>query len=186
LTPEHQVLDPDFLLAHQPLTLYRLARAKYANLSGIGAALAPGRWNRAGQEAIYTSTEIGVPLLEMLAHTSKDSIPSNLALMKLQISGTWINSGIDFFDRRTLGSLYHFQSLAEARAAFRTPMFAKGMDPFAVAIPSVIVPVWNVVLYPRGISFWKHVSLESVEPFQFDPRLFPENALIEAVEETRN
>jgi len=58
-------------------------------------------------------------------------------------------------------------------------MFAAGGNPFAVAVPSVIVPAWNVVLYPKGIGFWDHVSLESLEPFEFDPRLFPENTPVE-------
>ena len=83
MTPEDLPLDPEFFLTHQPLTLYRLARARYANLSGMGAAFAPGRWNRLGEEAIYTSTEMGVPLLERLVHTPKDLIPSNLAIMRI-------------------------------------------------------------------------------------------------------
>jgi hypothetical protein len=55
-----------------------------------------------------------------------------------------------------------------------------GINAFAVAIPSVIVPVWNVVLYPEGVGFWEHVSLISLEPFEFDPRLFPEETPIES------
>jgi hypothetical protein len=58
-------------------------------------------------------------------------------------------------------------------------MFALGMSPFAVALPSVIVPAWNVVLYPEGTGFWDHVSLETVEPFEFDPRLFPDDVQTE-------
>jgi hypothetical protein len=54
--------------------------------------------------------------------------------------------------------------------------------PFAVAVPSVIVPVWNVVLYPQGIGFWDHVALESVDAYEFDPRLFPEGAVVESSE----
>lgn len=71
MTREDLQLDPELFLRQQPLTLYRLARARYANLSGVGAAFAPGRWNREGQEAIYTSTEVGVPVLERLVHTPK-------------------------------------------------------------------------------------------------------------------
>lgn len=89
MTPEELQLDPKFFLANQPFLLYRLARARYANLSGIGAASAPGRWNRSGEEAIYTSTEMGVPVLERLVHTPKDVIPSNLALMKIRVNGNW-------------------------------------------------------------------------------------------------
>ncbi|MGD0799874.1 MAG: RES domain-containing protein [Terracidiphilus sp.] len=176
MTPEDQSLNPDLFLAHQPLTLYRLARAKYANLSGVGAALDPGRWNRLGEEAIYTSTEVGVPVLEMLAHTSKNRIPSNLALMRIRISGQWEAQKNALIDPKTSACLWFYRSLAEAREAFDSPrIFAVGINPFAVAVPSVIVPVWNIVLYPKGFGFWDHVSLESLEGFQFDPRLFPED-----------
>jgi RES domain-containing protein len=201
LTPEDQALDPDFFLTHQPLTLYRLARARFANLSGIGAALAPGRWNRPDQEAIYTSTEVGVPLLERLVHTPKDVIPSNLALMKIRISGGWKKldtirmSGewIKVTHLLTLGVennrsyMMCFPTLAEAKSEFQANPWGGLVrtiaTPFAVAVPSVIVPVWNVVLFPQATGFWDHVSLESVEPFHFDPRLFPEDSPAEPAEQ---
>lgn len=175
MTSEEDVLDPGYFLAHQPLSLYRLSRAKYASLSGIGAALYPGRWNRPGEEAIYTSTEIGVPVLETLAHTQKDTIPSNLAMMRIRIGGSWETQKNALIDPKTSGCLWYYRSLGEARKAFQSAphMFAVGINPFAVAVPSAIVPVWNVVLYPLGTGFWDHVSLDSVEPFHFDPRLFP-------------
>lgn len=172
MTPKDRALDPEFFLRHQPITLYRLARARYANLSGIGAATAPGRWNLPGQEAIYTSTEIGVPLLERLVHTPKDTIPSNLALMRIQLSGDW--------PPRSSGRMLIFTTLAEAEDFF--PEWWQGVDRIAIAVPSVIVPAWNVVLYPQAPYFWEHVSLISVEPFEFDPRLFAENTPAEAIE----
>lgn len=176
LTPEDLELDPGYLLAHRPLTLYRLAKARYANLSGIGAALAPGRWNRWGEEAIYTSTEAGVPVLERLVHTPKDLIPSNLALMKLHVSGDFAvhDGGALVWD--STSALLFCGSVAKGRQYLENsrPITRRTMGPFAVAFPSVIVPVWNVVLYPHGIGFWEHVTLESVEPFELDPRLFPD------------
>ena len=193
MTPEDQSLDPEFFLIHQPLILYRIARTKFANLSGVGAALAPGRWNFPGEEAIYTSTEAGVPVLEMLAHTPKDLIPSNLALMRIRVRGGWeaivrnpVYTILHLFDPQTNGLIWLFPSLAVAKKALRYSESGAsffGSIPFAVAVPSVIVPVWNVILFPQATGFWDHVSLESVEPFQFDPRLFPENTPIEIVQE---
>jgi RES domain-containing protein len=185
LTPEDRSLDPAFFIQNHPLSLFRLARARYANLSGIGAAAAPGRWNLLGQEAIYTSTEVGVPVLERLVHTPKDLMPSNLALMKIQVSGEWELQKNALLDPNTGGSLWFYRTLTEAIEDFnrsRSYWFAGGVNPFAVAVPSIIVPVWNVVLYPAGRGFWDHVSLESVEPFEFDPRLFPDDAAVEAAE----
>jgi RES domain-containing protein len=177
LTPEDRALDPDFFLTHQPLTLFRLAKAKHANLSGVGASTAPGRWNRFGQEAIYTSTEMGVPVLERLVHTPKDRIPSDLAMMKIRVSGQWIRQGSFLVAPNTGAMLFVAQTLLEARARHG---FFVGFDAFAMAVPSIIVPVWNVVLYPQGKSFWDHVSLENIEPFEFDPRLFPDDTPVES------
>jgi RES domain len=177
LTPEDLALDVDLLLRDAPLILYRLARARYANISGVGAAQYPGRWNRLGQEAIYTSTEMSAPILERLVHTTKDLIPANLALMKIRVSGKWERFANMMMDSHTGGYFSFYRSLAHAKSALNSSpyVFGHGVNPFAVAVPSVIVPVWNVVLYPQAPGFWNHVALETVERFEFDPRLFPEN-----------
>jgi RES domain-containing protein len=186
LTPEDLPLNSD-PLATESLTLYRLARARYANLSGVGAALAPGRWNLSGEEAIYTSTEMGVPVLERLVHTPKNLIPSNLALMKIRLSGPWVSSQVpvrlgesSMLFAQPGGSIAVFETIAQARKGLASA--PHGFSIFmAIAVPSVIVPVWNVVLYPQNPQFWQQVSLENVVPFEFDPRLFPEDAQTESV-----
>jgi RES domain-containing protein len=164
--------------------LYRIAKKEYANLSGAGSALYPGRWNRPGQEAIYTSTDVATPVLERLVHTPKGTIPTNLAIMtialdiepKVQVAA----SG----ERSAKPVLLFASSIASARAGFEK-RWAE-LDSFlAVAVPSVIVPAWNVVLYPEHPLFWHHVSLVSVEEFQFDPRLFPDTAVLGKKQEAR-
>lgn len=184
MTSEDLQLDPEFFHTHQPLILYRLARARYANLSGAGAAFAPGRWNRLGEEAIYTSTEMGVPVLERLVHTPKYLIPSNLAMMKILVSGSWQQPYPNYvMDPQTGGCIWFYRDLATAKSDFND--LVRVLRPFAVAVPSIIVPVWNVVLYPQRRGFWEHVSLENVEPFEFDPRLFPEDAMMKPPEEEK-
>jgi RES domain len=164
LTPEELSLDSEFFSANQPLTLYRLARAKYANLAGIGAAQYPGRWNLPSQEAIYSSTEKSAAILESLAHIPKDLIPSNLALMKIRVSGKWEVHSDGLIDPHTGGRIFILRTLAFAFS--RAPQkFGIPLNTFAAAVPSVIVPVWNVVLYPQVLGFWNHVTLETVEPF---------------------
>lgn len=91
-------------------------------------------------------------------------------MMKIRLSGSWKKS--------TTGgpAVIAISSLREAEHAFSSESypFAPGTHPLAVAVPSVIVPVWNVILFPQANAFWDHVSLESIEPFDFDPRLFPD------------
>jgi len=114
----------------------------------------------------------------------KDLIPSNLALMKIKVSGNWELQKNALIDPQTDGCLWFYRDIAKAKdhCSSGSHLFAVGMNPFAVAVPSVIVPVWNVVLYPQGTGFWNHVSLESVDAFDFDPRLFPEDTPVERSE----
>jgi hypothetical protein len=56
------------------------------------------------------------------------------------------------------------------------------VGPLALGLPSVIVPEWNVVLFPEHPDFWKRVKLISIEPFEYDPRLFPEGVPTEEIE----
>lgn len=181
MTPEHWELDPGLLLNQDSVTLYRLARRKLATLSGTGAALFPGRWNQLGQKALYTSLEQGTTVLERLVHTPKDEIPSDLAMMRIRVTGVWSPSPIGVRDDQTGAELWALPSLSQARQVLqRTANLAgSGFRPFAIAIPSVIVPVWNVILYPDETGFWNHVTLAAVDPFEFDPRLFPGEAVLQ-------
>jgi RES domain-containing protein len=168
LTSEDRELDPSSLFQSDTLKLYRLAKRDYANLSGVGAAKVGGRWNRIGQEAICTSTEISTPWLERLVHTPKDVIPKNLALIEIHLDLSGMSAPQN-------GPLVVHASLKEAR--FWSARFQpQTSPPIAMAVPSVIVPVWNVVLYLDAPGFWDRVSLASVEPVEFDPRLFPLDA----------
>jgi RES domain-containing protein len=180
VTPEDLSLDnPPFqrLVSGDGLTLYRLARAKYANLSGVGAALFPGRWNEHGREALYTSTEISLTVLERLVHTPKDLIPSNLALMKIKLKGSLQYVLPDFeIELGTNALFYTYSTLKAANAMYKRGRFS---DALAVALPSVVSPAWNVVFYPQTRGFWDLVTLEDVRAFDYDSRLFPPSTPIE-------
>jgi len=168
LTSLDRELDPKIFGAGE-LILYRIARAKYANLSGVGAAKYPGRWNVLNQEAIYTSCDTSTPVLEKLAHLSKDTIPKNQAMMQLVLKGDWQVLTDSMIDHETGAVVQISRSLRAAEAIW--PRWETGST-IALAVPSVIVPAWNMVLFPDAPQFWQHVYLGEVEPFDFDPRLF--------------
>ena len=69
MTHENEELPPIGLT--QRLTLYRLCKTRYADLSGLGAAMYPSRWNRKGQRAVYTATSRALALNEVLIHLPK-------------------------------------------------------------------------------------------------------------------
>ena len=181
MTPENWELDKKVLFSQSSILLYRLARKKLATLSGTGAAIFPGRWNQTGEKALYTSVEQGTTVLERLVHTPKDAIPSDLAIMRIRITGAWSPSPIGVRDAQTGAEFWALPSLSQARQVLQriANLAGSGFRPFAIALPSVIVPVWNVVLYPAETGFSDHVTLEGVEPFEFDARLFPDDAALE-------
>jgi RES domain-containing protein len=51
------------------MLLYRVSKARYASdLSGKGAELSGGRWNRIGLPAIYLAESVSLALLETIVH----------------------------------------------------------------------------------------------------------------------
>lgn len=73
------------------------------------------------------------------------------------------------------------RSIDEAAAwftRFGEVLSGSGEDPIALVAPSVLVPEYNVVLYPRATAFKPDfVSVKSVVPFRFDERFFDDPAL---------
>lgn len=57
------------------MIVFRIAQAEYAkDLSGRGSFLYGGRWNSAGNYALYTSTHRSLALLELLVHVPLELI----------------------------------------------------------------------------------------------------------------
>ncbi|MEO8108407.1 MAG: RES family NAD+ phosphorylase [Ginsengibacter sp.] len=64
---------------------YRLATAQYADdISGEGAAIYGGRWNPVGMKALYTSQNISLCILEILARTNVKINPVDYQLITLE------------------------------------------------------------------------------------------------------
>ncbi|TVQ50939.1 MAG: RES domain-containing protein [Saprospirales bacterium] len=67
------------------MIVYRLTKQRYSgDLSGKGAALFPGRWNKKGTPVLYTSESIELAILEYLVNLPSMISPA-LDLLKLEI-----------------------------------------------------------------------------------------------------
>ena len=152
----------------EPLTVWRLARAPHADLTGEGARLHGGRWNAPGRAAVYLSDNAALPVLEVLVHLdlAPDLIPRDYVLMEVDLAPLkdtsprgWLEDGppepLDETDARAFGESW----LEEAR----TPV---------LRVPSAIVPeAFNLVLNPAH-TLATLIAEPDRRPFAFDPRLF--------------
>lgn len=67
------------------MIVYRITGQKHANdLSGTGAAIYGGRWNKKGTPVLYTGGSIEIALLETLVHTPQMLVP-DLVMITLEI-----------------------------------------------------------------------------------------------------
>ena len=139
------------------MTCYRLARRKFADLSGAGAGFYGGRYNPPGIPAVYSSQSIALACLEVLVHIDKSEVPNDYVVMAIQFAGRKVY--------RAQTSLPDFGPFVATD--FRNSNYYR---PF-LRVPSVIVPrEYNYVLFPDAEGFSANVAW--IEPLNFDRRLF--------------
>jgi hypothetical protein len=104
----------------------------YADLSGFGAAMFPGR-----SERNYTTTSHSLALAEQLVHLPKNSRPQDYLIMIITLQPC------DAVHRKTAkDAVKWFEAIGRV-------LSENTDDPIAFIAPSVVIPEYNVVLYPR-------------------------------------
>jgi RES domain-containing protein len=56
-----------------------------SDLSGGGAAVEPGRWNKKGEPVLYTATSVSLATLETAAHLNPAGLPLNKFLVEIVV-----------------------------------------------------------------------------------------------------
>jgi RES domain-containing protein len=149
--------------------LFRIARtARIRDLSGTGAKVYGGRWNRKGIPVIYCSESRALATVEFLVHVPIALAPARYSMATLVVP-----------DDSTCEEI-PVPSLPRNWRAFPAPERLSGLgSEWAVRCASLILRVpsavveseYNVLINPshRGIS---KVRIVEVETYRFDPRLF--------------
>jgi RES domain-containing protein len=139
-------------------TVWRICRRPFADLSGDGARLYGGRWNRPGQPLIYAAETAALAVLEVRVHLDLDwdILPDDYVLVAIDtaaIVAETIQEPPD--DPRVIGDAW----IESRRSAL-------------LRVPSFIVPEsYNVLINPAHPDA-RSIQLGPVRPFQFDQRLW--------------
>lgn len=145
--------------------VWRLASGRYPPLDGEGARKAGGRWNTAGNAAVYTSESLALCLTESLVHLP-GNLPRGYHSFKIFVP----DDAIEVLNPTSLiegwqSNLVLTRSMGDQWLTERRSL--------ALVIPSVVLPESSNVLLNPMHSRANDLRVLDQRPFTFDPRLRP-------------
>lgn len=149
------------------MLVYCLYKSKYADdLSGTGAAMSGGRWNKKGRAVLYCSEVPALALLEIVVNIPPMFQP-DIQLVTLDIPDEKVKT----IEKEKLPeNWYHYPApriLAEIAEEYY-----RDYELLGIKVPSAVVhKQFNLLINPRAKHF-PEIQVISMEPFVFDPRLY--------------
>jgi RES domain-containing protein len=150
------------------MELYRITKKKYANdLSGEGAQIYGGRWNRKGVPVLYTSEYISLAAMEVLVNTAISNLPDDLKLIVIDIP-----DGINMDQVKRDDLPKNWREYPAPRFLIeKGTTWAVNKKTLMLKVPSAVIPwEYNVLVNPLHEEI-RHVTIKGVRDFRFDERL---------------
>jgi len=146
--------------------VYRITGKKFAHdITGTGAAMYGGRWNKKGTPVLYTGESKEIALLETIVHTPPMLIP-NLDIIIFEIP----NNSITEIKIQDLPSNWTDYPAPSILAKLGAEWIEKG-ETLALKVPSCIIhSSHNFILNCRHLDYGKIKMIEHKD-FHFDSRL---------------
>jgi RES domain-containing protein len=148
------------------MTVFRIARRAYADLSGTGGSFYSGRWHEKGHPIVYAAGSIALAALEYAVQTSVR--PTDCVLMEIEVpDGACVT-----IEERIGGELPGNWSFVEEQSRHLGTDWLLERKFLMLSVPSVVIPFErNLLLNPRHPQFG-FVLIKRLAPFFFDPRIF--------------
>ncbi len=145
------------------LLLYRICLAEYADK--LVASGKPGRWNREGEQMIYTAGSMALACLENLVHRSGAALHAAFSVITL-----FIPPDISIFSiqEKKLGPDWE-KKLSLTRQTGSN--WLRKNETAILKVPSAIIQAeFNFLLNPLHTNF-EAIKIVHKQPFNFDQRL---------------
>ncbi len=152
------------------MIIYRLTNGDHINdLSGTGSKLYGGRWNSVGMNAIYTTENISLAILEILVHVKKYRIPLDYHLLTINIPDSIkpVNISKEKLKKNWKDDVTYSQFMGDE--------FLKAKHSLVLKVPSVIVDQENNFILNPAHADASKIRIISTSIFQFDKRLYLAN-----------
>ena len=148
--------------------VFRIANQMHIHdLSGEGARIYGGRWNRKGTNVLYTAESRSLAMLEFLVHLPQTIVPKNFLIAKISIPDNLNVKQVDI------------KNLPDGWSNYPAPLalsqigeqWIRDNQTLLLKVPSSIVKnEWNILINPKHKQFNK-IKLIDTEPVLFDSRL---------------
>ncbi len=150
------------------MRVYRIAKTKYIrDLSGTGARIYGGRWNKKGVGILYTSENRALATVEYLVHMPPSIVPAELSIATIQIPDDISPKEILISDLPANWRNYP----APNELAELCTQWALSTETLLLRVPSAAVEgEFNILINPLHPDM-NHVTISRVEAYRFDERL---------------
>jgi RES domain-containing protein len=153
------------------MKVFRISPERFAfDLTGEGARLQGGRWNRVGKPALYTAESPSLAMLEIIAYFEVTGEPPDLVLVTLDVPDN-ISTGKPSIDDLPINWDIHPKTPSTQNFGSRWLEEAK----FAcLRVPSVIAPLgygWNYVLNPLHPELVGKIIITDSVKWEIDQRI---------------
>lgn len=152
------------------MEVYRISKTKWAgDLSGEGARLYGGRWNRKGTSCLYTSSSRSLAILEFSVNVSLDEVPRSLSIVTLKLPDQFLEVALQDLP----GNWKDVPAPASTRE-FGTKLLQEGKH-LIIRLPSAVIPQeFNFIINPAHKDL-KLCKVLSVDDLVYDVRIKSES-----------
>ncbi len=151
-------------------TLWRLATEtrdyKANDLSGMGAAASPGRWNNKGEPVIYCARTISLAVLETAAHIDDSGLPQNKFIVEISVPAAIWKSR-----KQLKGKILDpaWAAIPPGRASTDIgSTWIKTMTSALLLVPSVVVKEEYVVLINPRHPDATGITASTIRPYEYN------------------
>ncbi len=143
----------------------------YDDLTGKGAEMSGGRWNRKGVPVVYTASSVALAALETIVHTDTGAWPLNRYVLEIDIpDGLW--DAAEDIHLGALPAVWDAQPAPKETLDFGDAWLASRRSALLI-VPSVIVPQEaNILINPRHPDAGE-IQIIKTTKFIYDGRIRP-------------
>ena len=150
------------------MTVYLIAKKNYINdLSGEGARLYEGRWNKKGTALIYTSENRSLATVEYLVHIPMTLIPKDICIAAIEVPARFPSFVLEEQDLPARWTSFP----APLKLPERIEGLLRNNTFLYISVPSAVVEgEYNILINP-GHTGMKEVRISDIREYHFDERL---------------